>query len=34
VARGGRSRQEWAHTLNVVGHGVTYLTQRVMALGA
>jgi hypothetical protein len=34
VARGGRSRQEWAHTLNAAAHGVTYLTPRATTLGA
>jgi hypothetical protein len=29
VAHGGRSRQEWAHTLNVAGHGVRGLTPGV-----
>jgi phosphatidylethanolamine-binding protein (PEBP) family uncharacterized protein len=34
VAHGGSSRQEWARTLNVAGHGVVSLTPWVTALGA
>jgi hypothetical protein len=34
ITPGGRSRQEWAHTLNAEGHDVKYLTPRAMALGA
>jgi hypothetical protein len=34
VANGGRSRQEWAHTVNAAGHSVMYMTPRATTLGA
>jgi hypothetical protein len=34
MTHGGRSRQEWAYTLNAAGHGVTYVTPWATALGA
>jgi hypothetical protein len=34
VAHGGRSRQEWARTLNAAGHGVMSLMPWATTLGA
>jgi hypothetical protein len=34
MTHGGRSRQEWAYTLNAAGHGVTYVTPWATAVGA
>jgi hypothetical protein len=34
VAHGSRSRQEWARTLNAVGHNVMSLMPWAMTLGA